>query len=100
MHRKRPRDRRALLLPTREVSWVVVALVGDADLFQQRLRLSHAFGARALLYVNRCLDYVLQHGQVRPETEALEHHRNAGPDAVNLAAVGRLHTAAPPTPQR
>jgi hypothetical protein len=46
MHRQRARDRRALLLPAGEMRGVVVALLGDADLGEQRLRLGDRLGSR------------------------------------------------------
>src|SRR3569833_710267 len=73
---------------------VEIALVGDADLFEQRLRLGDAFGPWPVQHVYRALDDVLQHGHVAPEVEVLEHHAELGPDAVDLAGAGRLLAAA------
>src|SRR5208282_1098294 len=49
--------------------------------------------ARALLHVHRRLYEVLQHRQMRPQVEALEHHAELGSDAVDLAPVDGLGVA-------
>src|SRR3954463_15195379 len=73
---------------------IVIALFSDADFLKQRLRFGDAFRARALLNVNRRFDHVLQHRHVRPQAEALEHHRDPGPDAVDLATISGFHAPA------
>ena len=65
LHRQRPGDRRALLLAAREMGRIVVALVGDADLGEQRLGAGDRFRARLPQHVHRRLDQVLQHRHVR-----------------------------------
>ena len=92
-HGERARDRRALLLASGEMGGIVAPFVGDADFREQRARFLDAFRARALLHMHRRLDQVLQHRQMRPQVEALEHHAEFGADAVDLAPVGRLGAA-------
>ena len=88
-HRKRARDRRALLLAARQMRGIVIAPLGHAHSRKQRLRFLDAFLARTLLHMHRRFDQVFQHRQMRPEIEALEHHAELGADAVDLFPVGR-----------
>ena len=59
-HRERPRDGGALLLAARQMGRILVPLVGDADLGEQRLGFRDAFGLGPLLHVHRRLDDILQ----------------------------------------
>ena len=95
LHRERAGDRRPLLLPAREMGREVVVLVLQPDLLQQGPRPLHRFAPGQLEHVDGRLDDVLQHRQMRPQVELLEHHAEAGADAVDLAPVGRHRPAAP-----
>jgi hypothetical protein len=44
---------------------------------------------RPLQHVHRRLDHVLEHGHVRPQIEALEHHAKPRADPVDLMTVRR-----------
>ena len=52
-----------------------------------------ASALRQLQHMDRRLDDVLQHGHVRPQVEALEHHAELGADAVDLLVVFRRGVA-------
>ena len=54
-----------------------IALVRQADLGEQCLRLVATPRLSAALHLDRRLHDVLQHGQVRPQREMLEHHADA-----------------------
>ena len=69
------------------------------DLVQEVLRPVHRFLARHLQHVDRRFDDVLQDRHVRPEIEALEHHRELGPDPRKLARILGLQAAVTPAAQ-
>jgi hypothetical protein len=54
------------------------------------------FRFRLLQHVHRRLDHVLEHGHVRPQIEALEHHAEPGADPVHLLVVRGLGAMARP----
>ena len=56
---------------------------------------SRHLGPRPPLHVQRRLHHVLQHGQMRPQREMLEHHADARPHARQLGVAHR-HVAARP----
>ena len=53
-----------------------------------------ASALRYFQHVHRRLDDVLEHGHVRPEIEALEHHAEPGADAIDLPVVRGLRAVA------
>ncbi|MCY1541809.1 hypothetical protein D9M68_775120 [compost metagenome] len=81
VHAQRAGDGHALLLAAGQPRRVLVGLLGDADLGQQRARLGLALGLAALAHDLLCQTEVLQHGHVRKQVEMLEHH-------ADFAAVG------------
>ena len=75
---ERPGDGDALLLTAGQLARPGVGLVGQTDALEQDACLGLDLVARTALRVDRRLDQVLQHRQVREQVEALEHEADAG----------------------
>ncbi|MNO34195.1 hypothetical protein D3C76_242250 [compost metagenome] len=88
LHRQGAGNRCALLLATGQLRRVGMALVGDADLGQQRFRHFDGFGLALAEHAARCLDDVVEDAHVRPQIKVLKHKTNLGAQAVDLFAVG------------
>ena len=58
--------------------------------FAMSSRLPRCIPRAGALHMHRRLHEILQHGQMRPQVEALEHHAEFGSDAVDLTPVGGL----------
>ncbi len=93
VHRQGTRNGHPLLLTTRQVRRVVIAVLVQADFLQQLLGLFDALGTRPFEHAHRALDDVLQHGHVRPQVEVLEHHAQPAAHALDLTRVARQQTA-------
>ena len=93
LHGQRPGDVGALLLAARDVGRVVIPALIHADLAQDGIGPFAGLTLRHFQDVDRRLDDVLHDGHVGPQVEALEHHAEAGADALDLPAVRRFHPA-------
>ena len=87
--RQRAGDPDALLLAARELVGVLVRLLRQADLGQQRQRLLAGLGLRPRLHHDRPLEHVLQHLHVREQVVALEDHPALRAEARQGGAVRR-----------
>ena len=65
-----------------------MALVGNTDLFQQRLGHLDRFGAALSEHAARRFDDVVEHAHVRPQVEILKHKTDLAAQSVDLAIVG------------
>ena len=85
VHGERPRDGHPLLLPARELVRKRSRLGGEIDLGRELHRLGLGLGARLPEHVDRRLDNVAEHVEVRKQVELLKHeadffaHRTAAP---------------------
>jgi hypothetical protein len=67
---------------------VLVLLVHEVDLGEEPQSQRHRIGSAHALHAQWRLDYVAQHGHVRPEIELLEHHTERGTHSCHLCGVG------------
>ena len=58
--------------------------MAEADFRQKRHRFFHSLGAGPSVNVDRRFNHVADDGHVVPQVEALEHHRDAAADALDL----------------
>ena len=77
MHTQCPHNGDALLLAAGKLPRVALGLLQKAHPIQQGFGLLLYLGLRALLHLGRGQQDVVQHGQVREELVALEHHADA-----------------------
>ena len=92
VHAQRAGDRHALLLPARELPRILVGLLRNVHAIKIAPRQLLGLRARHLLHPHRAEAEIVQHGQMREEVEALEHHADLGAHPVDLAqVVGQLH---------
>jgi hypothetical protein len=75
----------SLLFAARESAGRCHPLFPESDLPQQLLRLVEHLGAWPPLHMQWRRHQIVQHVQMRPEREVLEHHAYAGADACQLA---------------
>jgi hypothetical protein len=84
---KRARDRDALLLAAGELRGVFVRLLGDAYPREEVACSLLGLLARHVLHPHRRERQVLEHGEVREQVEALEHHADLAAHGVDLARI-------------
>ena len=77
VHTQCPHNGDALLLAAGKLPRVALGLLQKAHPVQQGFGLLLYLGLRALLHLGRGQQDVIQHGQVREELVALEHHADA-----------------------
>src|SRR6202007_1935109 len=94
MHGKRPGDRDTLLLASGKADRILVALVLEADLFEQGTALRFDFVSWSLQHVNGADRYVAERRKMRPQIELLEDHSDARADTRHFAVI-HSHLAAP-----
>jgi hypothetical protein len=87
-HAQGARNRGALLLAAGQLGGPGVGLVGDADLGKILARLHLNLFRVAFQDSDRRLHHVLQDGEMGPEVELLEDHRQVGADAGDLLTIG------------
>ena len=80
LHGERPGDADALLLAAGELAGIFVDLVLEPDARQQLARPLVRVGPGQAAHPHRRQRDVAQHGHVRKEVEALEHHADLGAD--------------------
>ena len=79
-----------LLLSARELMRILVRVLQHAYLVQQRQRLAAQVHERAAPVVLRRQHHVLQHGLVREQVEALEHHADIQDARARRRAARRI----------
>ena len=84
LHRERPGDGHALLLPAGELARIAVSLRGQADALEQRHCALARLRGRHFLHHDRSERHVLDHRDVLEEIEALEHHADIGAGRTQL----------------
>ncbi|MNH21618.1 hypothetical protein D3C79_814350 [compost metagenome] len=86
VHAQGPYYGDALLLAAGELARIGVALLPQAHPGQQLFGLQQGLGPFPLLHLNGPEQHVLQHGQVREQVIALEHHADALAHALPVGA--------------
>ena len=74
----------ALLLPAGELLRHGMQTVGQSDAIQKRARLADGRVARLAQHMDRRLDHVLKHREMREEIELLKHGPHAATDLLEL----------------
>ena len=88
VHAQRARDGDALLLAARELAGILVAPARGSCTRSRYCMATFSASARGIFFTHTGRQAeIVQHGQVRKQVEALEHHADLGADLVDLAQV-------------
>src|SRR6478609_3285663 len=82
--RQRARNRHALLLAARELARISVDLVAKPDARQQFLAEPHGLVAVCSAHLDRRLNEIFEHSQMREEIEVLKNHADIGAAFQNI----------------
>ncbi len=82
------RDGDALLLPARELSWILADVVAHGDAVEQRCDTVLGLCPRAAQRLALGEADVVEHAEMREQLEMLEHHADAGAQAREVGALG------------
>jgi cysteine synthase A len=88
VHGQSARDRDALLLAARQLAWKFMRLLRNFHAFQVFHRRRFGIFPRNMAHPDRGQRTVLQHGQMRKQIEALEHHADFAPHLVDVPQTG------------